>query len=40
MTHVSVRATPLEKQVLAVQALQFDDKFIGNHATPTGGAGN
>ena len=37
MAHTTARATPLEKQVLAVQALQFDDSFIGNHATPSGG---
>ena len=40
MTHASARATPHEKQVMAVQALQFDDTFIGNLAAPSGGPGN
>jgi hypothetical protein len=40
MTHASARATPHEKQIMAVQALTFDDQFIGNIAAPTGGAGN
>ena len=39
MTHASARASPHEKQVMAVQALKFDDKFIGNIATPSGGGG-
>ena len=39
MTHASARATPHEKQVMAVQALTFDDQFIGNIAAPTGGGG-
>ena len=40
MTHASAHATPHEKQVMAVQALKFDDNFIGNIASPTGGPGN
>ena len=39
MTHASARATPMENQVLAVQALQFDDQFIGDHTTPSGVGG-
>ena len=36
MAHVAARATPHEKQVMAVQALHFDDTFIGNLVAPSG----
>ena len=37
MTHTSARITQFKRQVQAVQALQFDNNFIGNHKIPTWG---
>lgn len=40
LARANVHATPLERQIKAVQALQYDENFIGNYMVPTGGPGN